>query len=1058
MNFSSLYLTVLILFIGISTKVYSQSNSVDVYYGTKSVRVKSTDGSVVSWKVILHSSDLNISSVSSFNTAFEGSSQYLSKQSYNDGSFTIEGLEPKSQYYIYVLVRQNGEDKLVFQQFQTHTRQSQLYYNSDPSKGDGHIHAYTVYFPEKYYLYPEQDYPVLLCLHGQGEKGELDYGSLMRHGPPKLVNQGRDFPMIIAAVQSYKWAGGWEPNVVNEFTDLLMAQYRVDKTRLYVTGFSMGGGGTFNFAAAYPEKVAAIVPISGWLTGEACNVKMPTWAFHNENDGTVNSNGTKSAVSRINSCLDPDPAKATIYNSSGHDAWSKTYSGSAGYDIYSWLLQYSNSSAGNKVQLPDISLTVDNTSFNSIAVSWTHDASELALQYTITLKDIEQNTVVKTVDITDNTSSYQFEGLACITTYEVSICGSVDAAETCDNVEVTTKAMDTPVITASHTSLNNGPVTLSLAEAYDSYEWSNGATGASIVVDKAGEYFVKVGLGECSANSNTVSVTETTSIEKGELLPVEFSASSGARYATFVYTPKDYASSSEKYPILFVFHSDEQRGSLEYDKLLTAGPIKEVNEGRDFPFIIVSIQNGKWAGSWDIDLMNELVESMKSQYRIDDNKLYFTGWQKGALACYNYATAYPGKVNAMVTFSSWGSGEVCSIAQSRVWYIQNENDPVVSLSSAEGFVNRLQACGSGEVKMNYYPDATENDSWDKTYEADAPWDIYSWLYDTSETGTGAVEQQQASHLQQSFTSSQTGKQHGYYLYLPDEYGDGQRNLPLMVVLHGQDERGELEYDKLLLNGPAKLIEEGKNFPFVVLTPQNSKWAGSWNVEMVKELIAHVKSEYGLTDIKLWMTGWETGAIAAYAFTEKYSDEVDAVVGFGSWGIGEVCNMATVRTWIFHNAADENVSVGSVKSFVNSLTSCSAAIDDINLTVYEDLTGDDCWNPTFEETTSANLYEWLLGASEANSRMAFGTLGEISEEKLLFSNPMTNSVFIKKDLVTPSSSKLELYSVNGERYSIDLSENGNGYYRGAIGGLPTGLYLIKIVFEEKVITHKLLKLK
>ena len=124
-----------------------------------------------------------------------------------------------------------------------------------------------------------------------------------------------------------------------------IADHRIDTTRIYVTGLSLGGFGTWAYARAKPERVAAVVPIAGGgSTGTAvCAMRdVPVWAFHGDADGTVNVSSSTNSVNALNACS-PPPAVAprlTIYPGVGHDSWSRTYDGSAGHDIYTWLLNY----------------------------------------------------------------------------------------------------------------------------------------------------------------------------------------------------------------------------------------------------------------------------------------------------------------------------------------------------------------------------------------------------------------------------------------------------------------------------------------------------------------------------------------------------------------------------------------------------------------------------------------------------------------------------------------------------------------------------------------------
>ncbi len=210
-------------------------------------------------------------------------------------------------------------------------------------------------------------YPLLVFLHGAGEKGNSQtpptpsaqitvLNRVLVHGPPKLVGNGTwdpPSPMLVASPQCHD--GGWNADKLHDFINYLISSYNVNEERIYLTGLSMGGGGTFNYCAAKGQDalVAAAVPICGWGNPpRADEMKhIPTWAFHGDADGTVNVNGSINMINAINDTTPPVRARLTLYPGVGHNSWARTYNGSgmgterADYDafnmtIYQWMLQY----------------------------------------------------------------------------------------------------------------------------------------------------------------------------------------------------------------------------------------------------------------------------------------------------------------------------------------------------------------------------------------------------------------------------------------------------------------------------------------------------------------------------------------------------------------------------------------------------------------------------------------------------------------------------------------------------------------------------------------------
>ncbi|NMM47246.1 PKD domain-containing protein [Marinigracilibium pacificum] len=201
----------------------------------------------------------------------------------------------------------------------------------------GEKFGYWEYLPEGYND-PGKTFPIVLFLHGVGEKGS-DLNRVLVAGPPRLIRNGKNFPFICISPQArYPW--DWNPVFVDELLTWMINNYKVDKTRVYVTGLSMGGNGTWDYAAYgnHSSKLAAIVPIAGWLTGDGCNLQsLPTWAFVGEYDGSGSPNtGTEKGFERIYRCGTPDPEPLlTIYPGRGHDAWTPAYNDD---NMWAWLL------------------------------------------------------------------------------------------------------------------------------------------------------------------------------------------------------------------------------------------------------------------------------------------------------------------------------------------------------------------------------------------------------------------------------------------------------------------------------------------------------------------------------------------------------------------------------------------------------------------------------------------------------------------------------------------------------------------------------------------------
>ena len=191
-------------------------------------------------------------------------------------------------------------------------------------------------------LFPERQNDknsVLIYLHGAGERG-VDLQRINRHGPIKemLVGSVRsDF--IVIAPQCEEGRTWWDyAERLYNWLLWYIEQPFVDKTRIYLTGNSMGGYGTWALAMSHPELFAAIVPICGG--GLSWNAEMlkntPVWAFHCVGDTVVPCQNTIEMVENVKKYSKQD-VKITIYPKCSHDAWTETYQNQ---EIYDWLLKH----------------------------------------------------------------------------------------------------------------------------------------------------------------------------------------------------------------------------------------------------------------------------------------------------------------------------------------------------------------------------------------------------------------------------------------------------------------------------------------------------------------------------------------------------------------------------------------------------------------------------------------------------------------------------------------------------------------------------------------------
>ena len=282
-------------------------------------------------------------------------------------------------------------------------------------------HGYYEYLPSGYNPSGSQTYPVLIAFgglsqNGDGSAAQLDYVFSNWGGPGWQIINGK-FPSSITVngtlfrfiVILPQFSSGASPKGVDDVISYIIAHYKADASRIYLTGNSSGGGYCWDYPGASVQnglRVAAVVPTcaaSSYNTTKANNIaaaNLPVWATHNAVDGTVSPNTTINFVNGINAApTPPNPlAKKTLFQDVGHNCADSTFNMTYGIGAYAWMLQYKRggtppanqppvAKAGNDVTitLPTNSVSLNgNGSYDpdgSITYSWAKTAGPT--QFTI---------------------------------------------------------------------------------------------------------------------------------------------------------------------------------------------------------------------------------------------------------------------------------------------------------------------------------------------------------------------------------------------------------------------------------------------------------------------------------------------------------------------------------------------------------------------------------------------------------------------------------------------------------------------------------------------------
>ncbi|MDA8685496.1 dienelactone hydrolase family protein [Robiginitalea sp.] len=196
---------------------------------------------------------------------------------------------------------------------------------------------YYLYYPEGYHDIKDQLFPLLLFLHGGGESG-LDHQTIEKLGPPKMLVEDLNVPMLILAPQNPHTMQWWNTRAVKQLLDAVIQSNRVDTSRIYITGLSRGGAACWEMAVHYPDTFAAMAvvcgmspkPYAGWL-----NPEMGIWLFHGTADPIIPFEESQRMMNRLKQL--GFSVTFTQYQGLGHEIWDRAYRTK---NLFDWFLSH----------------------------------------------------------------------------------------------------------------------------------------------------------------------------------------------------------------------------------------------------------------------------------------------------------------------------------------------------------------------------------------------------------------------------------------------------------------------------------------------------------------------------------------------------------------------------------------------------------------------------------------------------------------------------------------------------------------------------------------------
>lgn len=414
------------------------------------------------------------------------------------------------------------------------------------------------YKPTDYNPNGTYKYPLIIFLHGIGERGDgtTQLNNVAANGVPKSIREGHNMKFnwngvnesfIVLSPQLHSKWGWWQEYYVEEMIQYAKNNLNIDTDRIFLTGLSLGGGGVWYYAGnslSNANKLAGLVISCGTCQSvDLCNIakaKLPTWAFHAQNDGTVSASCTIGHIYKLGTCDNEVPPYMTIWPDGGHGIWDRVFSTNHNWqnpNVYEWMLGQSRSKRVNQRPIAnagaDIRITTSQaTATLNASQSKDNDGNlvrfvwrKIAGPSTGTIQQPTSTNGITTVTNLNIAGTYSFELKA--------IDDRADWSFDTVNVIVTTESVPNkaPVAIIANPNqtiqLPTTPITLDASGSYDSdgqiaaYSWTyvsgpsqytltqNNQAKALLTNVTTGTYVFRVTVtdNQGSSNSTTVSIT-----------------------------------------------------------------------------------------------------------------------------------------------------------------------------------------------------------------------------------------------------------------------------------------------------------------------------------------------------------------------------------------------------------------------------------------------------------------------------------------------------------------------------------------------------------------------
>ena len=960
--------------------------------------------------------------------------------------------------------------------FQNYSAVGQINSNSDINKhtlktlGHNNVKGYLEYLPPDYNTNPDKRYPVIVFLHGTGERGNgtSQLYKVAKHGLPKVIENGLELCFdidgaeecfIAISPQLFSNVGSWGGNATEFVIDHIVNNYRVDEDRIYLTGHSLGGIGTYKFAkheANSPNRLAAIAPIAanginndteGCLIAER-NINIRAYHSQADESKVTYTSGERSFNYIMNCSSGNAEMQLVTYETLSHNGTpAQAFKVDDVYDgenIFEWFLSHRlndvneedstntipDVNAGDDIviSLPQESLSIIGTAADAdghiTSYLWNQVAGE-SVSMTGTTSNILGLSDLQEGEYTFSLMAIDDEGGVGVDSVNVNVTPPANLPPLVDVEETIT-------VTLPQDSVCIHGVCSDVDGSVSSYQWSQlsgetlALTGQStshltLYQPNEGNYTFSLTVADDdgAVSMDTVSLNVNPELTSSGTLSEQFIASKNIPYLS--YLPLGYAEDTEGYPVLIYLHSQSAEGT-SLDLLNNEGPMFYINQGQNFCFNIddeeecfiviapqINMGDGFYKGKMDA-IYNEVL----TLYNSDPDRIYVTGYDQGGTDLYarmldpgsspdRYAGI--GIVSAKTSGLQVGQNQVLN--DTKLWVGHSAADEVFSYNDALHFYNSVTASNSYEdahfqTYTGYDHDMTWRIAFDPSHESA----MYEWLFS---------EEQPVDIRQENDVITEgvvPSKNLSYLEYLPPSYDESADAFPVLIYLHSQHVEGE-DLNDVKEEGPMYYIAQnqedfcftvdGEEQCFIVIAPQVERGSGFYKGKM-NALYDHIINNYNSDPDRIFITGFDQGG------TDLYARMLDADADPNRYaGIGVVGTRATslnvpensqafssARIWVGHGEYDERNSIFDARDFYGDLRISNANPDTLFIE-FKGESHDDSWQSAYNPSSANSMYEWLFSTETSTAR---GSNGRNGHDQMLvgetFEPAVIDYVLIRSD--------------------------------------------------------------